>query len=395
VGPIQRIAEEDLRILQEILGLIVPLVDLGHPPSHLGERLHPTQRPAPGKLDVVAFTPFGWQTPELRGEGHHLDRRQFLKTSALTGAAIAFPGWVIGRSAWADVAPPGCLFGAYVRPRGSETPQSAVANLETKIGRRLGITRHYLNWQDELPGGYAEWSVSQGYAQYISWHALGQDGVGVSWKSIAEGNHDGWIRDQARRMRDWGRKAYFTFHHEPENDPNGNASEFRAAWKRVRNIFDNAGVANLRWVVTLTASTYDGGHGGAQAWLPSEYDMLGVDGYNRFPCLPMKQVHPWRSFWGIFKSAHTISLKLGKPMVVGEYASVEQNACNNADGDPTAKATWLANAGETLQNWTNVKVAMYSHTLADFEGYPEAFWVDSSSASLAAFAAVGKQSHFA
>jgi hypothetical protein len=323
-----------------------------------------------------------------------LDRRQFLKTSALTGAAIAFPGWVIGRAAWADAAPQGCLWGAYVRPRGTETPQSAVGALELKIGRRLGITRHYLNWADELPGSYAEWSASQGYRQYISWHALGRDGGGISWASIAAGKYDTRIREQARRMKHWGRRAYFTFHHEPEHDPSGNASEFRAAWNHVRHIFDNVGAGNLRWVVTLTASTYDGGHGGAKVWLPKHFDLLGADGYNRFPCLANKQLHPWRSFWGIFKSAHALSLKLGTPMVVGEYGSVEQNACNNDAGDPTAKARWLTGAGATLRNWTNVEVAMYSHTLASFEGYPESYWVDTSASSLAAFTAVGKQTYF-
>src|SRR5205085_6381419 len=125
-----------------------------------------------------------------------MDRREFLKTSALTGAAVAFPGWVVGRAAW-GATQPGCLWGAYVRPRGTETPQSAIAAFETKIGRRLSITRHYLNWFDELPGPYVEWSASQGYEQYISWHALGHQGGGISWKAIAAGKYDKWIREQA------------------------------------------------------------------------------------------------------------------------------------------------------------------------------------------------------
>jgi hypothetical protein len=323
-----------------------------------------------------------------------MDRRDFLRTSALTGAAVASPGWVVGRGAWAETRSKGCLWGAFVRPRGEETPQSAIATLEARIGRRLGVTRHYLNWQDDLPGTYAEWSTSQGYRQYLSWHALGREGGGIPWKSIADGRYDGYIREQARRMKEWGRRTYFAFHHEPENDPSGTAAEFRAAWNRVRHIFANVGTRNLKWVVTLTASTFDGGHGGPKAWLPKHFDMIGVDGYNRYPCLDNRPVHPWRSFWGIFKSAHAFSLKIGKPMVVGEYGSVEQNACGNTDGDPNAKARWIVGAGETLRRWTNVKLAMYSHTLANFEGWPEAFWVDTSASSLAAFTTVGKHSHF-
>ena len=324
-----------------------------------------------------------------------MDRREFLKTSALTGAAIAFPGWVMGRAAYAATQSSGCLWGAYVRPQGTETPQSAIANFEAKIGRRLSITRHYLNWEDQLPGQYAEWSASQGYRQYISWHALAHNGGGVSWRAIANGNYDRWIREQATRMKEWGRRVYFTFHHEPEADPSGDNNDFKAAWAHVRKIFADVRTPNLRWVVTLTASTYDGGHEGPMAWLPKHYDALGVDGYNRFPCLDNKPVHPWKSFWGVFHTAHNLSLKLGKPMIVGEYGSVEQTACGYDTGDPNAKAQWLTGAGQTLQAWPNVKVAMYSHTLGSFEGFPEAYWVDTSAQSLAAYSAVGNHPYFA
>jgi hypothetical protein len=106
-------------------------------------------------------------------------------------------------------------------------------------------------------------------------------------------------------------------------------------------------------------------------------------------------VHPWTSFWGVFHSAHNLSLKLGKSMIVGEYGSVEQTACGNGTGDPNAKAQWLTGAGQTLQAWPNVKVAMYSHTLGNFEGFPEAYWVDTSAQSLAAYSAVGNHPYFA
>jgi hypothetical protein len=51
-------------------------------------------------------------------------------------------------------------------------------------------------------------------------------------------------------------------------------------------------------------------------------------------------------------------------------------------------------AGETLQAWTNVKLAMYSHTLGSFDGFPEAYWVDTSAQSLAAYSTVGSRPYF-
>ena len=37
---------------------------------------------------------------------------------------------------------------------------------------------------------------------------------------------------------------------------------------------------------------------------------------------------------------------------------------------------------------------MYSHTLGNFEGFPEAYWVDTSAQSLAAYSTVGRQPYF-
>jgi hypothetical protein len=323
-----------------------------------------------------------------------VDRRDFLKTAAATGAGLAVPTLIdVSESAATPGAP--CRWGAYAATRPGESGQHAIMSLEQKIGRKLGITRHYMNWDRAIPSDLIRWSAAGGRKPYIAWEAFHRNNSVVSWRSIANGNWDQRIRSQAARIRNWGKPAFFTFHHEPENDTRcGTPADFRAAYQRVRNIFDNMNVHNLTWVVVLMAPTYSGGNHGAAAWLPNRFDLIGVDGYNRWPCLRERSKHHWTPFREIFRPAHRAAVNRHKGLFIGEFASVERNACANRHGDRQAKASWIHWAGETLKLWPECKGAVYSHTLGRYQGYNEAFWITTSSASLSAYRHVGMMDHF-
>ncbi|MFL5737017.1 MAG: twin-arginine translocation signal domain-containing protein [Actinomycetota bacterium] len=323
-----------------------------------------------------------------------MDRRDFLKTAVAAGAGLAVPTLIdVTESAATPGAP--CRWGAYAATRPGESGQHAIMSLEQKIGRKLGVTRHYMNWDRAIPSDLIRWSAAGGRKPYIAWEGVRHNGTAVSWRSIANGNWDRQIRAQASRIRNWGKPAFFTFHHEPENDTrNGTPADFRAAYQRVRNIFDSMNVHNLTWVVVLMAPTYSGGNHGSGAWLPSRFDLVGVDGYNRWPCLPDRSKHHWTPFREIFEPAHRCAQNRHKGLFIGEFASVERNACGNRHGDRHAKASWIHWAGETLKLWPECKGAVYSHTLGRYQGYNEAFWINTSLASLSAYRHVGMMDHF-
>ena len=229
-----------------------------------------------------------------------MERREFLKRAAIAGAGTAGMALTSGfrfsshrehrhhhhhhrhhhrhRDRHPGAAPPplgqGSALGAYVNPHGRPMPE-AIAAFEDKIGRRLDITRHYTHWDMPLPGRTIEWSASGGRIPLVAWASDKLGGRYVKWHSIARGDEDAWIRRQAQSVATSGIAMYLCFHHEPEDEPvAGGPADFRGAFGRVKGIFDEVGTPNVTWLVTLMASTYAGGHGGPEAWMPPSYDLV-------------------------------------------------------------------------------------------------------------------------
>jgi hypothetical protein len=321
-----------------------------------------------------------------------MDRRRFLRTTAIAGAGLVLsPASSIAAPKLAPMAPDGarrggCLWGAHAEPKGNQTARTAITDLEGEIERTIALSRHYVKWDYELPDGFQAWSVEGGRIPYISWHAVTLDGATVPWGSIADGEHDDWIRHQARALRQAEYRMYFCFHHEPEDDlDNGGPAEFAAAYSRIRDLFRSEDVRNLRWVVTLMASTYRGGHGGPEIWMPSSFRLCGVDGYNRYPC----DGTSWRPFKALFRPARRFARSIGKGLFIGEYGCVEDHGEGQDSG---AKAEWFRQAGATMKAWPDVEAAIYSHVFS--ERYGCAYWVDTSQSSLEAFTEVGLDPYF-
>lgn len=332
-----------------------------------------------------------------------MERREFVKRAALTGAAllgsrIPILGSSPAEAQAGDVTPSTlskCLWGIHAEPgKKYDTPYKAIAHAENLAGRRFAVDRQYHPWDDSLPSSYEVWTRSQGRTPYVSWNSYTGSGSVVSWQSIAAGDHDPWIIQQAQSIHAWGKRMYLTFNHEPENDSPrcGTAADYRAAFSRIIGIFRSHGATNVTWLVTLMSPTFQGHNGGASTWLPSAaYDIIGVDGYNRWPCYPK---HGYKTFNEIFAPAHSFAVAIGKPMAICEFGTLEATACGNTDGDPNAKATWFKTASHWIQTWANVVFCSYSHVFATFRGKPMAFWFTTTPQSLTAFKQVGASPYF-
>jgi hypothetical protein len=299
-----------------------------------------------------------------------MERRDFLRGAAVLGAGVVLgeaaiePAWGNRHIRW----------GALCLPRNGEHDQiEAVRHLQAKVGRRFATTHYRLTWERPLVNDFTKWSVHNGHTPIISWFTRHASGGMVSWRSIANGDHDAWITTQARSLRKAGWSGYFCFHKEPENE--GNARDWKDAHDRVYRIFHNVGV-RFRFVPTLTAATFGGLNGGAHAWLPRHYDLMGVDGYNR-----IDRPNGWRSFERIFSPAHNVAKRHGKGLYIIEYGCTE--------GAPGKKATWLHNARTTMKRWNNVVGCSYNHEHTDY-----VYWVDTSVSSMRAFRRMGHDPAF-
>ena len=279
----------------------------------------------------------------------------------------------------------------------------AVYAFESLIGRKLAVTRHYPNWDyPGIPNDVIRESRRTGHIPLIAWRPQRQDNTWILWRDIANGLHDAEIDQTAANIKNWNRSAYFVFHHEPENayrnhfqgtpgDPVASGAEFQAAYAHIKQRFLSVGAVKMKWVATLQRPTYDGSIGGSSAWFPlGSADLVGVDGYNRGACSGDKT---WRSFATLFGSARAFAAAHGIKMVVEEWGCVPTDACGGGVSTQT-KAQWLTAAGLTIKSWPQLKVVMYTHSLADFRGSPVDFRVNSDPDSLTAYKAIGNDPYF-
>jgi hypothetical protein len=329
-------------------------------------------------------------------------RREFLKRSALAGAGLAAApvlpklgagGLAPQASPQVIAAPTGhCKWGCFAQPRrGQGGLGGAILALEQKIDRRFAIHRNYMGMDGNIIDKECEQLGSR--IPYRSFHAWTRKAhYPIPWRAIANGEKDAWLREQAARVRDYGRPVYLCFHHEPDDDTTGNihsqtyqhrgcgqAADFRAAYNHVRQIFSNAN--NVTWVAVTMAATILNHRG--DAWFDGvNYDILGADSYNRAPFRG-----PWKTFREKNQPVYEYARSKGKRLFIGEIA------CADDPNDPSRKAEWITQAASVMQTWGSaIEGIMWSHTDGLLRGEtqrPMNFWLDSSPQTLQAFTRAG------
>jgi hypothetical protein len=275
----------------------------------------------------------------------------------------------------------GVLFGAWVQPVNTSVAspeESAVASFEREIGRKLAINNFYTSWAAPMPLALARWDLSHDTIPMISWAPARTD-------LIAAGHYDGLIRAAARELKSLHGPVMLRWFYEmglPQNRRYVvSPASYVAAWRHMHEIFAAAGATNVRWVWCPNIGNFV--HGSARAYYPgnSYVDWIGTDGYNWAPDVAG---YPWESFVQIFEPFYRWGLPVGKPMLIGEYGTVE--------GASGAKAAWFRQADREIKTqFPALRAVVYFDS-----GHMNYLnWrVTTSKSALAAFRAFAKDPYF-
>lgn len=280
---------------------------------------------------------------------------------------------------------------------------SFLPKVEAEVGRPFAVVRKYSLWNVPIPSQVALSAAAHGAIPYVSWEVYRKNEPALTFAEVADGSQDAWIRTQAESIKRSGIRMLFTFMHEPEFSQGqgakpqaGPPSAFVAAFEHVHRIFQQMNVNNVVWVADLGSNTFAGLQEGPNPWMPppSDYSLVGVDGYLKWPCVPR---FGYRSFEQLFGPAETFARSVDKPLMIGEVGVQEFDACGNTGASPEGKASWIRSAAATIERWGDVRVICWTYG-ANYKLNHSVTLVwkeDSSSASLAAFRAVGLDPYFA
>jgi hypothetical protein len=159
-----------------------------------------------------------------------------------------------------------------------------------------------------------------------------------------EGRYDGYIRQFAEEVRNWGHPFFLRFNWEMNGNwfswsegINGNAAgQYVAVWRHVHDIFSSVGATNATWVWCPFADPKKKFNKLKPLYPGDEYvDWTCLDGYNwgSNPVNPK----PWRNFNQIFETTYEKVVKKvapRKPMMLGEFGTSPNGG---------HKALWMRN----------------------------------------------------
>ena len=209
-------------------------------------------------------------------------------------------------------------------------------SIEEASGRTYDIGQVFHAWDMAIPTSDDLMHISDNRLLMISWN-------GTDTIEIAAGDHDDWIRTQARATRDLGVRVLFRWLWEMDGrrriEVVHSGPDYVAAWNHVRSIFTEEGATNAEFVWCPNEFLF-WDDGDPEPLYPGDenVDWLCADGYNWGTT---EDGDDWTDLVDIFGDFYAWAEPRGKPIVIGETGSGEAEA--------GAKAAWFRQIPETLR----------------------------------------------
>jgi hypothetical protein len=165
----------------------------------------------------------------------------------------------------------------------------------------------------------------------------------MQWSTIANGRHDADIKRWAKALKGKG-TVLVSFSHEPMSKNNkhmGTAASFKAAFKRMVNVFDAQGATNVQWVWNVTSHSFRVPKSRAEygeKWYPGDnvIDFVSGSSYNKYKCGSAKPV----TFESRIKDIFAFAKSRKKKFVVAEFGSSSYSG----------RADWIKDATRFMSN---------------------------------------------
>jgi mannan endo-1,4-beta-mannosidase len=163
---------------------------------------------------------------------------------------------------------------------GTPPDYNPIADFARTINAQPNLVGYYSGWAQPFATSFAKTIFVHGVRPFVQ-----IDPTDASIAGIGDGVYDGYLRDYADSVRDFGHAVVIGFGHEM-NAPayswgygHTSAAVFVAAWRHIVSLFRSEGAENVTWLWTLQA---DGrGTGPIASWWPGEryVTWVGIDGY--------------------------------------------------------------------------------------------------------------------
>lgn len=266
-----------------------------------------------------------------------------------------------------------------------------LATLQAQIGRPVAIVSFYMGWEQAPPMAGLATVAAQGSIPLVSWHCGPLD------TSVANGQYDGLIREDAEAFKSFARPMFLRWFWEMNlpnvaghpaclgtGDLQTSETEYVAAFERIWTIFKEVGADNVAFVWSPSAAASAPASTGF--YPGNQYvDWLGFDFYDRCGKGGVSTV--FAPTYQAYASA-----TYAKPMMITETGSPAPGAngsCGTQANSPTQQQ-WLQQLQAALPSqFPDVHGVVYvdaSDSVADY---------DLSGAGLAAFTAIGRTAYFA
>jgi beta-mannanase len=214
-----------------------------------------------------------------------------------------------------------------------------MVRFEKSLGREMDIASVYRNWDQPFPAGSEAAALDSNRYLMLSWD-------GGDTRAIVSGSQDTLIRQRARAVKAIGKPVFLRWQHEMDHRDDkeiDSPAGYIAAWKHIREIFQQELADNVAWVWCPSAEGFASADAATYYPGDDQVDWLCADAYPQLPSQYVQLAQVIKPFLGWARDRP-------KPIMIGEFGVPR--------GYGTRRAEWLREAARTLQD-PQIKAVVY------------------------------------